>query len=74
VQESLPVLDRFDLAVDQLLAEVTPSSPLGAAARYAAQQRPFVRRCFTDGGYEIDNGRVERLIREPLSEGRTSSS
>lgn len=65
VQESLPVLDRFDLAVDQLLAAVTPSSPLGGAARYAAQQRPFIRRCFTDGGYEIDNGRVERLIREP---------
>ena len=65
IEQSLPVLARFDDAVDNLLSSTTPTSPLGSAARYAAQQRPFIRRCFSDGGYEIDNGRVERLIREP---------
>jgi transposase len=64
-ERSLPVLSRFEDATDTLLASSTPTSPLGAAARYAAQQRPFLRRCFTNGNFEIDNGRVERLIREP---------
>jgi transposase len=64
-ERALPLLARFEDAVDALLTSVTPTSPLGAAARYAAQQRSFLRRCFTDGRFEIDNGRVERLIREP---------
>jgi transposase len=64
-EKSLPVLARFDEYVDALVTATTPSSPLGSAVRYAAQQRPFLRRCFTDGNFEIDNGRVERLIREP---------
>jgi transposase len=64
-ERSLPVLARFEAVVDALLTSATPTSPLGSAARYAAQQRPFLRRCFTNGSFEIDNGRVERLIREP---------
>jgi transposase len=64
-ERSLPVLARFEAAVDGLITVATPASTLGSAARYAAQQRPFLRRCFTSGSFEIDNGRVERLIREP---------
>jgi transposase len=64
-ERSLPVLARFETTVDSLITSATPTSPLGSAARYAAQQRPFLRRCFTNGSFEIDNGRVERLIREP---------
>lgn len=64
-ERSQPVLARFEAAVDALITSATPTSPLGSAARYAAQQRPFLRRCFTNGSFEIDNGRVERLIREP---------
>ena len=64
-ERSLPVLARFEAAVDALITVATPASTLGSAARYAAQQRPFLRRCFTSGSFEIDNGRVERLIREP---------
>ncbi len=64
-ERSLPVLARFEATVDALVIAATPASPLGSAARYAAQQRPFLRRCFTNGSFEIDNGRVERLIREP---------
>jgi len=33
------------------------------ATTYAQNQRDFFRRCFSDGRFEIDNGRVERRIR-----------
>jgi transposase len=64
-RESLPLLDQFDAWVDENSPKLLPTSPLGSAARYAKEQRPFVRRCFADGRFEIDNGRVEREIREP---------
>jgi len=64
-KESLPLLDAFDSWVDEQVIKLLPTSPLGSAARYAQDQRVFVRRCFTDGRFEIDNGRVEREIREP---------
>lgn len=35
----------------------------GALRAYAINQRAFFRRCFEDGRFEIDNGRVERRIR-----------
>lgn len=62
---SLPLLDAFDVWVDQLSLRCLPRSPMGEALTYATQQRPYVRRCFTDGRFEIDNGRVERSLREP---------
>ncbi|HEX5658330.1 MAG TPA: IS66 family transposase [Polyangiales bacterium] len=62
---SLPLLDAFDAWVDELAPRCLPRSPLGEAVRYAKQQRPYVRRCFTDGRFEIDNGLVERTLREP---------
>lgn len=64
-EKSLPLLAAFEASVDSLLSSTTPSSALGSAVRYAEQQRPFLRRCFTDGRFEIDNGKVERMIREP---------
>jgi len=30
----------------------------------AEDQEPFLRRCFMDGRFELDTGRVERAIRE----------
>jgi transposase len=64
-KKSLPLLEQFDEWVDTELPNLRPTSPLGSAARYAKNQREFVARCFTDGRFEIDNGRVEREIREP---------
>ena len=61
--ESLPILDNFDAWVDYLIPTVTPTSLLGKALSYAKQQRKFIRRCFTDGRFEIDNGLVERSLR-----------
>jgi transposase len=62
---SIPLLDAFDTWVDECRAKLGVTGHLASAVRYAADQRPFVRRCFTDGRFEIDNGRVERAIREP---------
>jgi hypothetical protein len=59
------VLDQFDAWVDTTAKASLPTSPLGKAVGYAVQQRPFVRRCFSDGRFEIDNGHTEPVLREP---------
>jgi transposase len=63
--ESISVLDRFYKWVEERLAHVGHKSPLAKAVRYAWAQRDFWRRCFTDGRFEIDNGRCERTLRKP---------
>jgi len=60
---SLPILDALDGWVDALHPKLLPKSPLRRATTYAINQRGFFRRCFGDGRFEIDNGRVERRIR-----------
>jgi hypothetical protein len=64
-REAIPLLDAFDTWVDTHADSFLPSSKLATAVGYAQNQRPFVRRCFEDGRFEIDNGEVERQIREP---------
>ena len=58
-----PILDALDAWVDKIHPTLLPKSPLRRATTYAQNQRVFFRRCFEDGRYEIDNGRVERRIR-----------
>lgn len=62
-ERSIPILDALDSWVDETHARLVPKSPLRVATTYQTNQRPFVRRCFEDGRYEIDNGRTERRIR-----------
>lgn len=62
-RRSLPILDALDGWTDQLHPKLLPKSPLRQATTYAINQRDFFRRCFDDGRFEIDNGRVERRIR-----------
>jgi len=64
-EQSLPILNCFDAWVDTHDGVVVPSTPLGKAVRYAKHQRPYIRRCFSDGRFEIDNGQTERTIKEP---------
>ena len=64
-QHSLPHLNAFDAWVDERDKTLGKTGKLAEAVRYAKQQRVFVRRCFSDGRFEIDNGKVERTIREP---------
>ena len=60
---SVPILDALDSWVDAIHLKLLPKSPLRRATTYAIHQRAFFRRCFEDGRFEIDNGRVERRIR-----------
>jgi len=62
---SLPWLDKLEAWVDANHKTLLPKERLGEACNYALAQRVFVRRCFSDGRFEIDNGLVERAIREP---------
>lgn len=62
-RRSLPLLDTLDSWVDELHPRLLPKSPLRRATTYAINQREFFRRCFSDGRFEIDSGRVERRIR-----------
>lgn len=64
-ERSLPLLDQLDRWVDEHEAIVGKTGKLAEAVRYAKQQRPYIRRCFSDGRFEIDNGAVERSIRKP---------
>ena len=60
---SVPILDQLDAWVDSTHPTLLPKSPLRRATTYAINQRLFFRRCFSDGAFEIDNGRTERRIR-----------
>jgi transposase len=62
-RRSLPLVNQLDAWVDELHPKLLPKSPLRRATTYAIHQRPFFRRCFEDGRFEIDNGRTERWIR-----------
>jgi len=63
IKHSLPLLELLDAWVDAHKDKLRPSELLSEARNYAEQQRPFFRRCFTDGRFEIDNGDVERGMR-----------
>lgn len=62
-ERSLPIVDELDKWVDATHSALLPKSPLRRATTYAINQRAYFRRCFTDGAFEIDNGRTERRIR-----------
>jgi transposase len=63
--KSMQPLGRLYEWVDAQYGKLRPTSYLSEAVNYARVQRPFIERCFTDGRFEIDNGRVEREIKKP---------
>jgi len=63
--ESVPLLNRLYEYLERLQPNVGTSSKFAVALRYAIAQKEFVERCFTDGRFEIDNGKTEREIRRP---------
>jgi hypothetical protein len=69
LERSVPIFDQLYGWIDNIHPKLLPKSPLRIATTYAINQRPFLRRCFEDGRFEIDNGRVERRIR-PFAVGR----
>jgi transposase len=62
-EQSYPILNQLDEWVDKIHPTLLPKSPLRRATTYAQNQRIYFRRCFSDGIFEIDNGRTERRIR-----------
>jgi transposase len=62
-ERSLPIIDHLDKWVDVIHPSLLPKSPLRRATTYAINQRAYFHRCFSDGAFEIDNGRTERRIR-----------
>lgn len=63
--ESLPLLAQFYEWVEEIKPTLGKTSKLAEAVRYADNQRRYIERCFTDGRFEIDNGAIERILREP---------
>lgn len=61
---SLPLFDKLAAWARQLEGRLRPKDPLAKAVAYFINQEPYLRRCFTDGRFELDTGRVERAIRE----------
>ena len=68
-ERSLPIFDTLYTWITAIAVTLLPKSPLSIATTYALGQQIFLRRCFEDGRFEIDNGRVERRIR-PFAVGR----
>ncbi len=65
-QKSQPAANAFFAWVRERKPLERPTSYVGKALRYALDQEAYVMRCFTDGRFELDTGRVERQIREPV--------
>ena len=65
-QKSLPLARQFFSWVEERSKLERPNSYLGQAYHYALAQKEFLMRCLSDGRFELDTGRVERQIREPV--------
>lgn len=61
---SLPLFEKLSAWVHQVEGCLRPKDPLAKAVTYFINQEPYLRRCFTDGRFELDTGRVERAVRE----------
>jgi hypothetical protein len=68
-ERSLPIFDALYAWIADLDPKLLPKSPLRTATTYTLGQYAYLRRCFEDGRFEIDNGGVERRIR-PFAVGR----
>lgn len=63
-ERSLPLFNALSEWVAKIHPRLRPKDPLAKATGYFSSQEPYLRRCFSDGRFEIDTGRVERAIRE----------
>jgi transposase len=62
-EESTPILDRIERAVDEMSVRTLPKSSMGKALTYVRNQRAALRRYVTDGRLTIDNNVSERTLR-----------
>jgi transposase len=64
LERSLPLFDKLSQWIRGVHSRLRPKDPLAKATTYFINQEPYLRRCFSDGRFELDNSRVERAIRE----------
>jgi len=64
-EKSLPLLQQLYEYIESPAVELGKTSKYAKAVRYAIAQKEFIERCFSDGRFEIDNGKTEREIRRP---------
>ena len=67
--EAKPIIEKFKLWLDSSLLTVAPSTALGKALTYLANQWDRLSAYIEDGSYPIDNNAAERSIR-PFTIGR----
>jgi transposase len=66
IVKSETIANSFFEWAEERKKNALPTSYVGKAAGYAIAQKEFALRCLTDGRFELDTGRVERQIREPV--------
>lgn len=64
LERSLPLFEQLAKWVAEIHPRLRPKDPLAKATGYFLNHEQFLRRCFSDGRFELDTGRVERAIRE----------
>ena len=65
----MPILNDFKLWLEELRDNVLPKSPIGRAIAYTLNRWEKLTLFATNGILEIDNNRIENIIR-PLALGR----
>ena len=67
LEESKPLAEAFFTWLETL--RIIPKSAMGAAIRYALDQRPWLMNIYLDGRTELSNNRAENAVR-PFAVGR----
>jgi hypothetical protein len=62
-RESVPILDRLETYLDELMPRALPKSSMGKAMTYVRNRRQALRRYASDGRLTIDNNVSERALR-----------
>lgn len=68
-EQAVPLLDELEEWLKEQIIIAAPKSPIGQAIAYTLGLWPRLRAYVQDGGYLIDNNRIENTIR-PLAIGR----
>jgi transposase len=63
LEAALPLLEEMRAWLEKMAPAASPKSLLGQAIAYMQRRLPALRRYLDDGRLEIDNTRVERLVR-----------